>query len=80
MGGTSILIRDRYDFEIFKIGFDKTANFASSVKVGDNTDVASATNVGAQRYRVSGNNSYVDVCMQTGASTYAWVNTVTQSW
>jgi len=54
--------------------------FTGSVQVGDNTSVASASNVGAQRYRVSGNNSYVDVCMQTGASTYAWVNTMTQSW
>lgn len=50
------------------------------VQMADDTAIASASKVGTQRYRVSGNNSYVDVCMQTGASTYAWVNTMTQSW
>jgi hypothetical protein len=51
-----------------------------SVKVGDDTAVASAANAGAQRYRVSGNNSYVDVCMQTGASTYEWTNITQHNW
>jgi hypothetical protein len=36
--------------------------------------------VGGLRYRTSGNNSYVDMCMQTGTSTYAWVNIITNSW
>ena len=46
-----------------------------------NDDAApSATKVGTLRYRVSGNNSYVDMCMQTGATTYAWVNIVTNNW
>ena len=51
-----------------------------SIKVGDDTAVASASNAGAQRYRVSGNNSYVDVCMQTGASTYEWTNITQHNW
>jgi hypothetical protein len=38
-----------------------------SVQVADDTDTASADKVGALRYRTSGNNSYVDMCMQTGA-------------
>ena len=40
----------------------------------------SLAKVGTFRYRKSGNNTYVDMCMQTGASTYAWVNIVTNSW
>jgi hypothetical protein len=51
-----------------------------AVQVADDTDTASADKVGALRYRTSGNNSYVDMCMQTGASTYAWVNIVQNNW
>ena len=40
----------------------------------------SLAKVGTFRYRKSGNNTYVDMCMQTGASTYTWVNIVTNSW
>ena len=50
------------------------------VQLANDTAAASASKVGTFRYRTSGNNSYVDVCMQTGASTYAWVNIVTNSW
>jgi hypothetical protein len=50
------------------------------VRVADDAAVASATNVGTLRYRTSGNNSYVDMCMQTGAATYAWVNIVQNNW
>ena len=50
------------------------------VQLANDTAAASATKVGTFRYRTSGNNSYVDMCMQTGASTYAWVNIVTNSW
>ncbi len=52
----------------------------SSVQVGDDTDTATAANVGAVRYRSDANNSYMDMCMQTGASTYAWVNIKTNTW
>jgi hypothetical protein len=51
-----------------------------STIVSDNTAVADATNVGATRYRVSGNNSFMEMSMQTGASTYAWVEIVKHSW
>jgi len=50
------------------------------VRMADDTSAASSTNVGTLRYRTSGNNSYVDMVMQTGASTYAWVNIVQNSW
>ncbi len=52
----------------------------SSVQVSDDTDTATAANVGAIRYRSDSNNSYMDMCMQTGASTYAWVNIKTNTW
>lgn len=51
-----------------------------AVQVANDTDVASADKVGALRYYTSGNNSYVDMCMQTGATTYAWVNVVQNNW
>ena len=50
------------------------------VQMADDTDAASASKVGTLRYRTSGNNSYVDMCMQTGASTYEWVNIVQNNW
>lgn len=46
------------------------------VQISDDTDIASASKVGTIRYRTSGNNSYADMCMQTGATTYAWINIV----
>lgn len=46
------------------------------IKMGDTNVTPSAANVGTMRYRVSGNNSYVDVIMQDGASSYTWVNIV----
>jgi len=53
---------------------------SGSVKMGNDSDAASAGKAGALRYRVSGNNSYVDMCMRTGATTYAWVNIVQNNW
>lgn len=50
------------------------------IQLANDTASPSASKVGTFRYRTSGNNSYVDMCMQTGASTYAWVNIVTNSW
>lgn len=47
---------------------------SSSIKLGDNTDAASADNVGSIRSRVSGNYSYIDICTQTNTGTYEWVN------
>ena len=53
---------------------------AGGVQMADDTDAASADKVGTLRYRTSGNNSYVDMCMQTGATTYEWVNIVQNNW
>jgi hypothetical protein len=51
-----------------------------SVKVSNDAALATANNVGAIRYRTSGNNSYCEMVMQTGASTYAWVIIKQNSW
>ena len=50
------------------------------IQLAADSDAASALKVGTFRYRTSGNNSYVDMCMQTGATTYAWVNIVQNNW
>jgi hypothetical protein len=53
---------------------------SSSIKIGDDSSTASASNVGSLRYRSDSNNSYCEMCMQTGASTYAWVVIKTNTW
>jgi hypothetical protein len=53
---------------------------AGGIQMADDTATASAAKVGTLKYRVSGNNSYVDMCMQTGAATYEWVNIVQNNW
>jgi hypothetical protein len=53
---------------------------AGGIQMADDTDAASADKVGTLRYRTSDNNSYVDMCMQTGASTYEWINIVQNNW
>ena len=52
----------------------------SGVQVGDTANAANSTNAGMLKYRISGNNSYVDMCMQTGAATYAWINIKQNNW
>ena len=46
----------------------------------NNTVTADASNVGSLRYREVGNNSYIDLAMRTGASTYVWINIVENNW
>ena len=53
---------------------------SSSIKVGDDSSSASASNVGSLRYRSDSNNSYCEMCMQTGAITYEWVVIKTNTW
>ena len=50
------------------------------VQVGNDEDTASADKVGTIRYRVSGTTSYAEMCMQTGASAFAWIVITSQSW
>lgn len=51
-----------------------------TIKVGDIVDPAEASNAGTFRYREVGNNSYIDLAMRTGASSYAWINIVQNNW
>lgn len=60
--------------------FNGKMHITSSIQVADDTDTATADNVGAIRYKADSNNSYVEMCMQTGASTYAWVVIKTNTW
>ena len=54
------------------------------VQIGNDADSASADKVGTFKYytvtTVAFDYSYVDMCMQTGATTYEWVNIVTNRW
>ena len=50
------------------------------IRMANSTLTAASSNVGTLRYRTSGNNSYVDMSMQTGPSTYEWVNIVQNNW
>jgi hypothetical protein len=54
------------------------------IKVGNDLSGAGSNKVGTLRYRyVPGspkNFSYVDMCMQTGTNSYAWVNIVQNVW
>ncbi len=50
------------------------------VQVADDTDAATADKAGTLRYRADSNNSYVEMCVQTGASTYAWVVIHQETW
>ena len=78
----SILISDGANADTMtlkgqKVGIGTTAPAAKldvngGVRMGDDTAAASATNVGTMRYRATANDSFVEMCMQTGASTYAW--------
>jgi hypothetical protein len=52
----------------------------SAVKIKDDINAASVGNVGTIRYRTSGRNSYVDICMQISATAYDWVNIKQNSW
>jgi hypothetical protein len=58
----------------------KLSSDFATVLIPNDATVASASNVGKFRYYTSGNNSYVDMCMQTGASTYAWTNITQNNW
>jgi hypothetical protein len=53
---------------------------SGGVQFANDSDAASADKVGTIRYRTSGNNSYVDICMQYGSGLYRWENIKTLSW
>ena len=53
---------------------------AGAIKIADTSASPTANTVGSIRYRVSGNNSYIDMVMQDGATSYSWVNIVQKNW
>ncbi len=57
-----------------------TLEVNGGVKVADDTDVASASKVGTLRYRSDSNHSYIEMCVQTSASTYAWFIIHQETW
>jgi hypothetical protein len=52
----------------------------SSIQIGDDTALPTAANKGAIRYREEDNASIKEVCMRTGATTYAWVEEIRYTW
>jgi hypothetical protein len=50
------------------------------IKIGDAVTSPLANTVGTMRYRADSNNSYAEMVMQTGASTYAWVVIKQNTW
>ena len=65
---------------ITNIQVQGTITAVRAVRMGNESAAASASNAGSTRYRVSGNNSYMDMSMRTGATSYAWVNIVQNNW
>ena len=68
-----------------KSGFGVTdpqamVDVAGGIKIADDTDVASVDKVGTRRYREDANNSYYEICMKTGVSTYAWEIILQKTW
>ncbi|MFE3847138.1 hypothetical protein ACFX5D_04045 [Flavobacterium sp. LB3P45] len=51
-----------------------------NLQIVNDIDTASISNVGKLRYYTSGNISYVDMSMQIGSGTYAWVNIIQNIW
>lgn len=50
------------------------------IRAGDVVGPAEADNTGTFRYREVGDNSYIDMAMRTGPSSYAWINIVQNNW
>jgi hypothetical protein len=49
-------------------------------KIKANTDAAASTNVGALRYITTATSSALEMVMQTGDDTYAWVEIKANDW
>lgn len=50
------------------------------VRVADDVDTPDLNKVGTLRYRTDTNNSYCEMCMQTGVGVYAWIVIHTNTW
>lgn len=76
----NVLIGTTTDNGVDKLQVNGSIKSTSSVQVGANATVESASLVGSIRYRSTANSSFAEMCMQTGASTYAWVILKENSW
>ena len=77
-GTKSFVVSTQYE----ELILDNYGNLSviGSIKPGNDSASASSLNVGAIRYRTSVNNSYCEMVMQTGSSTYAWVIIKQNTW
>jgi hypothetical protein len=57
-----------------------TVSFSNGIKIGNDTTAAGESTVGTLRYRATTNNSYLEMVMQTGTSTYEWVVIKENTW
>lgn len=55
-------------------------SISGGVRISNDTSSCDSTKTGSLRYRSDSNNSYLDMCMQTGTSTYVWINIKTNTW
>jgi hypothetical protein len=79
-GSVAMFINDSQKVGIGTTSPQSKLQVAGGIQMANDTDTASASKVGTLKYYTSGNNSYVDMCMQTGATTYEWINIVQNNW
>ena len=78
-------VNRKFTFENGAVGVGTTTpraklDVAGGIRMANETATATAANVGTMRYRVVNTRSYMDMCMQVGTSSYAWVNVVMNQW
>jgi len=83
--GSQEQMRVVFDGNTFGVGIGTTTpksklQVNGGVQIANDSNAASADKAGTLRYRADSNNSYVEMCMQTGASSYAWVVVKQNSW
>jgi len=66
--------------DIFKIDTSGNLIVTKSIKVGDDTAAATQAKAGSLRYRDDANNSYVEMCVRNGASSYIWKIINQETW
>ena len=79
-GNNSIIYFGQPSSYVQNVSVNGVIRSNKSIQFANNTAAASAQLEGSQRYYKTSNASYVDVCMQTGANTYSWVNIKTNTW
>jgi len=83
--GSNEQMRVVFDGNTFGVGIGTTTpksklQVNGGVQIANDGSAPTADKTGTLRYRADSNNSYMEMCMQTGASTYEWVIVKQQSW